>query len=134
MIEDGNSRNYCIEGLRLEIQDSEKYESTPLTEDIREKFQPQFIEGSKSIDIRSPAIISDFQFMKEVGVISFSIDKPQYVILYIPSEFIASKMLVTVNGQIPMDLKSQDYLLGKEMAMISFVPNQSGTVLITPVQ
>ncbi|EIJ66093.1 thrombospondin type 3 repeat protein [Candidatus Nitrosopumilus salaria BD31] len=134
MIEDADSRNYCIEGLRLEIQDSEKYESNPLTEDIREKFQPQFIEGSKSIDIRSPAIISDFQVMKEVGVISFSIDKPQYVILYIPSEFVASKMLVTVNGQIPMDLKSQDYLLGKEMAMISFVPNQSGTVLITPVQ
>jgi len=133
LIKDNNARNYCIDGLQLEIQDSEKYESAPLTEDNREKFQPQFIEGSKSIDIRSPAKISDFKFIKEAGIISFSIDKPQYVILYIPSEFVTQKMMVTVNGLIPMDLKSQDHLLGKEMVMISFVPNQSGTVLITPI-
>lgn len=132
LIEDTGSRNYCIEGLRLEIQDSEKYETNPLTEDTREKFQPQFVDGT-TIDIRSPAIISDFKFIKEIGVISFSIDKPQYVILYAPSEFVAQKMMVTVNGQIPKDLKLQDRLLGKEMAMIRFVPDQSGTVLITPV-
>jgi len=133
LIEDKDTRNYCIEGLRLEIQDSEKYENNPLTEDNREKFQPQFIQGIKSIDIRSPAKISNFQFIKEVGLISFSIDKPQYVIMYIPSEFVTQKMMVTVNGQIPTNLKSQDHLLGKEMVMISFVPNQSGMVLITPV-
>ena len=132
LIEDTDSKNYCIEGLRLEIQDSEKYETSPLTEDNREKFQPQFIEGNKSIDIRSPAIISDFKLIREIGVISFSIDKPQYVILYIPSEFVTQKTMVNVNGQIPKDLKSQYHLLGKEMMMISFVPSQSGTVLITP--
>jgi hypothetical protein len=133
LIEDKDTRNYCIEGLRLEIQDSEKYESNPLTEDIREKFQPQFIEGIKPIDIRSPAKISDFKFIKEVGLVSFSIDKPQYVIMYIPSEFVAEKILVTVNGQIPTDLTLQDHLLDTEMTMISFVPRQSGTVLITPI-
>lgn len=133
LIEDEDAKSHCIEGLRLEIQDSEKYELIPLTEDNREKFQPQFIEGSKYIDIRSPAKISDFKFIKEVGIISFSIDKPQYVILYIPSEFVTQKMMVTVNGLIPTDLKSQDHLIGKEIVMISFVPNHSGTVLITPI-
>jgi len=133
LIEDTDSRNYCIEGLRLEIQDSEKYETNPLTEDNREKFQPQFIEGTKSIDVRSPVIISDFKFIKEIEFISFSIDKPQYVILYVPSEFVTQKMMVTVNGQIQKDLKLQDYLLGKEITMISFTPDQSGTVLITSI-
>jgi len=42
-------------------------------------------------------------------------------------------MMVTVNGLIPTDLKSQDHLIGKEIVMISFVPNHSGTVLITPI-
>ena len=135
LVEDTNTKNYCLEGLRLEIQDSERYENAPLTEDKREKFQPQFIEGhSKIIDIRSPAIVSYFEFAPDTGMISFFIDKPQYVILYIPSEFIAPKMLVTVNGQIPNQIESQDYLLGKEMVMIRFVPNTSGMVMITPAQ
>ncbi|HEX5673474.1 MAG TPA: thrombospondin type 3 repeat-containing protein, partial [Nitrososphaeraceae archaeon] len=113
IIEEPDTRNYCIEGLRLEIQDSEKYEVDPLTKDNREKFQPQFIKDtSKTIDIRSPAVVSNFEFVPEIGMISFSIDKPQYVILYIPKEFIASKMLVTVNGQIPSQLESKNNVLG----------------------
>ena len=85
------------------------------------------------LDKHSFILNSDFKFIKEVGVISFSIDKPQYVIMYIPSEFVSQKMLVTINGQIPNDLKSQDNLFDKEIDMISFVPNQSGIVLITPI-
>ncbi|MCV0365917.1 MAG: thrombospondin type 3 repeat-containing protein [Nitrosopumilus sp.] len=132
LIEEPDTRNYCIEGLRLEIQDSEKYEDDPLTKENREKFQPQFIKGTKTIDIRSPAVVSNFEFIPEIGMISFSIDKPQYVILYIPKEFVASKMLVTINGQIPGQLESQNNVLDKDIAMIKFVPDEPGLVLISP--
>ena len=133
-IEHKKSQNYCLEGLQLEIQDSEKYDTKPLTEDIREKFQPQFIEGtSKIIDIRSPAIVSDFVFIPETGFISFSIDKPQYVIMYIPSEFVFSKMGVTVNGQIPSGLSAEYNVLGEDVIMIRFVPNDSGLVMFSPL-
>ncbi len=134
LIENKQGQNHCLEGLRLEIQDSEKYDATPLTKDIREKFQPQFIKGtSKIIDIQSPAVISDFQFIPEVGMISFSIDRPQYVIMYIPNEFVTSKMVVTVNGQIPSDLSAKNNVLGEDIAMIRFVPNDAGLVMITPL-
>jgi hypothetical protein len=134
LIEDEDSRNYCIKGLRLEIQDSEKQTFTPLTEDVREKFQPQFIKGtSKAIDIRSPALVSDFQFIPEIGMVSFTLDKPQYVIMYIPNEYVAPKMSVTVNGQIPSQLDVKNNVLGEDITMISFVTKQSGLVLITPL-
>ena len=134
MIGDENARNYCTEGLRLEIQDSDRYESTPLTEDIREKFQPQSIEGtSKTIDIRSPALVSDFEFIPKIGMISFTIDKPQYVILYVPHEFVSPKMAVTVNGQIPDQLEAKGSVLGEDVAMIRFVPQESGKVVIVPL-
>ena len=127
------TQNYCLEGLRLEIQDSEKYETMPLTEETREKFQPQNIkDSSKIIDIQSPAVISNFQFIPNVNIISFSIDRPQYVILYIPNEFLSSKMMVTVNGQIPNDLSVKNNVLGEDIAMIRFIPNDAGLVMITP--
>lgn len=133
LIEHPQGQNYCLEGLRLEIQDSEKYEISPLAEDIREKFQPQFIQRtSKIIDIQSPAIISNFQFIPEVGIISFSIDRPQYVTMYIPSEFVTSKMVVSVNGQIPSDLSAKNNVLGEDIVMIRFVPVDAGMVMITP--
>ena len=132
LIDDEKGKNYCLEGLRLEIQDSEKYDVEPLTKDVREKFQPQFIEGtSKIIDIQSPAVISNFEFISQAGIISFSIDRPQYVIMYIPSEFVTSKMVVTVNGQIPSDLSAKNNIFGEEIAMIRFVPNNAGLVMIT---
>lgn len=132
LIEHKQGQNYCLEGLRLEIQDSEKYEIAPLTEDTREKFQPQFIEGTSNvIDIQSPAVISNFQFILEVGIISFSIDRPQYVIMYIPNDFVTSKMMVTVNDQIPSDLSAKNNVLGEDIAMIRFVPQNKGTVMIT---
>ncbi|QUC64025.1 thrombospondin type 3 repeat-containing protein [Nitrosopumilus sp. K4] len=134
LIEDEDARNYCVEGLRLEIQDSERYESSPLTEDVREKFQPQFIEGiSKTIDIRSPALVSDFQFVPEIELISFTVDRPQYVILYIPNDLVGSKMAVMVNGQSPSQLDAKNNVLGEDIVMIKFVPNEQGLVLITPL-
>ncbi|MFB5619746.1 MAG: thrombospondin type 3 repeat-containing protein [Nitrosopumilus sp.] len=134
LIEHQQGQNYCLEGLRLEIQDSEQYEIQPLTEDIREKFQPQFIEGtSKIIDIQSPAVISNFQFIPEVGMISFSIDKPQYVTMYIPNEFVTSKMAISVNGQIPGNLSAKNDVLGEDIAMIRFVPKDKGLVMIAPL-
>ena len=134
LIEHKQSQEYCIAGLQTEIQDSEKYETAPLTEDNREKFQPQFIKGtSQIIDIKSPAIVSDFVIAQEAGFISFSIDRPQYVIMYVPSEFVVSKMAVTVNGQIPDDLSVKNNVLGEDVVMIRFVPNNSGLVMINPL-
>ncbi|MDH3279223.1 MAG: thrombospondin [Nitrosopumilus sp.] len=129
-IENKVGKDHCLEGLRLEIADSEKYKIKPLTEDIREKFQPQF-ESDYIIDIRSPAVISNFEQVKEIEMISFSIDSPQYVIMYIPSEFISSKILVTVNNQIPRDLAIKDNILGEEITMISFTPHDAGIVFIS---
>ncbi|MCV0431129.1 MAG: thrombospondin type 3 repeat-containing protein [Nitrosopumilus sp.] len=132
LIEDDQGQKYCIEGLRLEIQDSEKYEVTPLTEDTREKFQPQFIEGTvKVIDIQSPAKISDFKFIPEAGIISFSIDRPQYVAMYVPQEFVTAKMIVTVDGHLPEDISIERDVLGEKITMIRFVPNDAGLVMIT---
>ena len=133
LIDDVDAQKFCLDGLKLEIQDSDNYEVNPLTQDVREKYQPQFIEGtSKIIDILSPSIISDFGFIPQTGMISFSIDRPQYVIMYIPNEFVTSQMLVTINGQIPNKLDGEDNVLGKEIAMIRFSPNDSGLIMITP--
>ena len=132
LVKHEQSQNYCLEGLKLEVQDSERYDVKPLTENLREKFQPRFIEGtSKIIDIQSPAVISDFQFIPEVGMILFSIDRPQYVIMYIPNEFVTSKILVTVNGQVPSDLSAKNNVLGEDITMMRFVPNDAGLVMIT---
>ena len=134
LIDDDDSQRFCSEGLRLEIKDSDMYEINPLNQEIREKYQPQFIEGtSEIIDIRSPAIISDFEFIPQTGMISFSIDRPQYVIMYIPNEFVTSQMLVTINGQIPNELDGENNILGKEISMIRFVPDDSGLVMIMPL-
>ena len=88
-------------------------------------------ESDHIIDIRSPAAISDFEYIKEIEMISFSIDSPQYIILYIPSEFVPSDMIVTVNGQIPRDLVVKNNILEEEITMISFVPQNSGIVMIS---
>ena len=130
LIKNDDSMNQCLDGLMLEIDDSEKYETAPLTEDIREKFQPQLISGSV-IDIRSPAIISDFEHLPEIGMIRFSVDSPQYVIMYIPNEFVSSKMLVTVNGDIVSKVDATKNVLGEEITMIRFVPQNEGIVMIT---
>ena len=133
LIREETTKNLCMQGLELEIEDSEKYEERPLTQEIREKYQPQMVTGTdKIIDIRSPALISDFQFLPS-GVISFSIDRPQYVILYIPNEFVTSKMMVTVNGQVPDELKAQNNVFGGEITVIRFVAKDAGIVLITPL-
>lgn len=135
LIQHDETKNLCINGLRGEIEDSEKYEIQPLTQENREKFQPQFLgSNSKVIDILSPAVISDFNYIDNVKVISFSIDTPQYVMMYIPSELLSSKMLVAVNGNVPNALESQSHVAGEDIAMIRFIPNESGLVLIAPLQ
>ena len=82
---------------------------------------------------QSPAVISNFEFIPQTGIISFSIDRPQYVIMYIPSEFVTSKMVVTVNGKIPNELDAKNNIFEEEIAMIRFVPNDAGLVMITPL-
>lgn len=135
LIQNDETKNLCINGLKGEIEDSEKYEIQPLTLENREKFQPQYIKnGSKFIDILSPAIISDFNYVDNVKAISFSVDRPQYVVMYIPNELLSSKMLVAVNGKIPDVLESQNSVAGENIAMIRFIPDEPGLVLIAPLQ
>ena len=132
MITDDVSRNYCIEGLRLEIQDSEKYELTPLTEDIREKFQPQWV-GDYVIDIRTPSTISNFNYDSETGLITFFFDKPQYILLHIPNDLLLPmSYVVSVNGVMVNDLVVESDFMGKDVTMLQFVPNDSGMVVISP--
>jgi len=135
LIQNDEIKNLCINGLKGEIEDSEKYEIQPLTLENREKFQPQYIQnGSKVIDILSPAIISDFNYVENVKAISFSIDRPQYVVMYIPNELLSSKILVAVNGKIPNVLESQNNVAGENISMIRFIPDEPGLVLIAPLQ
>lgn len=133
LIDEKKFRNYCIEGVKLEIQDAETYQNNPLTQNIREKFQPQIVDQNKIIDIRSNSIISDFTFVKQIGFTSFSIDEPGYFVLYIPVELASEKMIVTVNNQIPKELKINKHWLNEEILEISFVTNQKGMVMITPL-
>ena len=135
LIQDEETKNLCNNGLKAEIDDSEKYEIQPLTEEKREKFQPQFVESESAIiDILSPAIISDFDYDDGTGTISFSVDRPEYVIMYIPNELISPKILVAVNGQVPNDLAAQTNVAGENLSMIRFIPEEPGLVLIAPLQ
>jgi len=45
---------------------------------------------------------------------------------------VSSKMVVTVNGQIPSQLDAKNNVLGEEIAFIIFVPNNEGMVMIMP--
>ena len=42
-------------------------------------------------------------------------------------------MVVTVNGQIPNELDAKNNIFGEKIAMIRFVPNNAGLVMITPL-
>ncbi|NNM01996.1 MAG: thrombospondin, partial [Nitrosopumilus sp.] len=86
------------------------------------------------IDIRSPAIVSNFEHIPNIGLITFSIDSPQYVIVYIPVELISEKMLVTVNGNIPRELTTSNNVLGEKITMVRFVPQNAGVVMIMPFE
>ena len=54
--------------------------------------------------------------------------------MYIPEELLSSKMLVAVNGKIPDVLESQSNVAGENIAMIRFIPDEPGLVLIAPLQ
>ncbi len=78
LLEDEADEEFCIQGLELEIQDSEKYKVSPLTQEIRERFQPQTVtQNSKEwiIDIRSPAIISGFNYDEKTKSMIFTFDR-----------------------------------------------------------
>jgi hypothetical protein len=136
LMEDEKAKEFCIQGLELEIQDSEKYKVSPLTQEIRERFQPQtVIQDSKEwvIDIRSPAIISNFSYAEETKLIQFSFDRSSYIIMYIPKDLLPKAVIVTVNGVAPKDVladtKSIEGYVG-----IQIVPKNSGVVLISGIK
>ncbi|MCH7966444.1 MAG: thrombospondin type 3 repeat-containing protein, partial [Thaumarchaeota archaeon] len=107
LLEDGEDKEFCIQGLELEIQDSEKYKVSPLTQEIRERFQPQMVtQNSKEwiIDIRSPAIISGFNYDEKTKSKIFTFDRSSYIIMYIPKDLLPNEVVVTVNGITPKDI------------------------------
>jgi len=132
LIDDQDTKNWCMEGLRLEIEDSEGYNVAPLNQEVREKYQPQFIDENSTIDIRSPAIISDFNYLSEIEMIQFKIDRPSYVIMYIPIDLIPDNGFVTVNGKLIKDAFLNSVSLEKYV-VFQFFANESGIVLISPL-
>jgi len=131
LIDDEMTQKLCLEGLQLEIKDSEKYEKTPLTLEKREKYQPQFVDD-KTIDIRTPAIISNFNYSQDTSTTLFSIDRPGYVIMYIPFDLLPNgETILTVNGQVPVNLASDDTAI-KDHVAISFETDMAGMVYLGP--
>ncbi|MFB5607044.1 MAG: thrombospondin, partial [Candidatus Nitrosomaritimum yanchengensis] len=131
LIEDENTHKLCLDGLRLEIEDSEKYETTPLTLEKREKYQPQFVDD-KTIDIRTPAIISNFSYSKDTETILFLIDRSGYVIMYVPFDLLPDgEAILTVNGQVPSNLASNDTAI-KDHVAITFEVDSAGIVYLGP--
>ena len=131
LIEDEKTQKLCIDGLRLEIEDSEKYEVTPLTLEKREKYQPQFVDD-RTIDIRTPAIISNFSYSKNMEIILFSVDRSGYVIMYVPFDLLPSgEAVLTVNGLVPDSLVSNDTAIKGHVA-ITFEANSAGIVYLGP--
>jgi len=136
LLEDEEAEEFCIQGLELEIQDSEKYKVSPLTQEIRERFQPQtVIQDSKEwiIDIRSPAIISNFNYDEKTKTMIFSFDRSSYIIMYIPKDLLPNAAIVTVNGLVPKDILSDPKSIEGYVA-IQIVPKNSGIVLISGVE
>ena len=136
LIEGEEAKEFCIQGLELEIQDSEKYKVSPLTQEIRERFQPQMVIHDYKewiIDIRSPAIISDFIYNDVTQQIQFSFDRSSYIIMYIPKDLLPKAVIVTINGLAPKDIladtKSIEGYVG-----IQIVPKNSGIVLISGIE
>lgn len=131
LIQDNTARILCLEGLKLEIEDSERYEVNPLNQEIREKYQPQFVNEDYTIDIRSPAIISDFEYVPENKLISFSIDRGGYLIMYVPFDLLPKESIISINGQIPKNIETHNNLEEKYV-FINIHSVNSGVVLISP--
>jgi len=132
LIDNENTQKLCMNGLQLEINDSDKYEKTPLTLEMREKYQPQFIDDGLTIDIRTPAIISNFNYSVETGTIQFLIDRPGYVMMYIPFDLLPeTEVILTLNNRIPYNLSSNDTMIPNYVA-ITFDADTSGIVYLGP--
>lgn len=135
LIENEEAMKFCIKGLELEIQDSEKYKVSPLTQEIRERFQPQTVtQDSKEwvIDIRSPAIISNFIYIEKTKEIQFSFDRSSYIIMYIPKDLLPKAVMVTVNGELPKDFLADTKSI-EGYVSFQIVPKNSGIVQISSV-
>lgn len=133
LITDENGRDACLIGVIGEINDAKKYIEKPLSNDVREKFQPQWIlDNSVAIDILSPAIISDFNYIQGAGLMTFSFDRPGYIIMYIP-EGIFTKAIITVNGQIDKDMVVENNFMGEDITKIRLIAEASGQVMINAI-
>jgi hypothetical protein len=101
MIENEQSRKFCLEQLKEEIAKYQRDKKTQFLEKDKEKFQPQWIrQGDKKwiIDFISSSIISDFKYNEDIKEMSFSFDTPKVIGIYVWNELLSEEIVITING------------------------------------
>ena len=132
LISDQAGKESCFKGLEREIKDAKLYKEYDPTKGVRELFQPMWIKMDSNkwiVDFRSPAIISNFNYDENVKTLSFSFDKPYYIIIYISSDLLPKNPTITVNGKIQNEFELKHGLLFNH-SMIRVEPTESGIVVI----
>lgn len=132
LISDDIGRNSCLKGLEREINDAKLYKEHDPTKGLRELVQPVWIKKDSNkwiVDFRSAATISDFNYDENTKAISFSFDKPYYIIMYISTDLLPANPVITVNGKIQNDATVKHGLLF-DHSMIRIEPHETGTVFI----
>lgn len=133
LISDEQGQAFCKEGLRLEVEDSKRYLESPLTLEIREKFQPQMIQlKSKEviIDIVSPAIISDFSYDVRTKLIQFTFDRPTYITMYIPSDLMNKKNILLINGEPEQNANYKNIMVDRNYLVVRVKADSPGLLQI----
>ena len=134
LIENEDGKQFCLDGLEKEVTKAQREHVNPLSEKVKEKFQPKWIkQGDKKwiVDFRSPAVISDFNYEEKIKMMKFSFDRPDYIILHVSSDLLPEKLVIMINGLVDNDWTiGHDTLAGNTMLTIK--TNDSGQVVILP--
>lgn len=137
LISDSEGQTFCKDGLKLEIEDSKKYIISPLTQEIREKFQPQMIKINSEesiLDIISPAIIDEFVYNSDAKLIQFSIDKATYITLYVPTDLLGKKNIVLLNSITENNVNYRNFSGNENLVAIQIVADEPGIIQILPIE
>ena len=133
LVSDEQGKAFCKEGLQLEVEDSRRYLESPLTAEIREKFQPQKIQLKTEeiiMDIVSPAIISDFLYDADTKFIQFTFDRSTYITMYIPSELMNKKNVILVNGEAERNVSYKNIFVDRNYLVVRVEADNPGVLQI----
>jgi len=134
LIDNEKGRAFCINALKNEISKFRLDQQKEFTEKSYVKFQPQWIKQEDKkwiVDLRSPAIISDFDYIEETKEMRFSFDAPEAIEIYAWSELLPEKLVVTINGVHEKNVKIYYDEIEVTITKITIWPTKSGTVLIS---